>query len=110
MESLVALHCAYCAPPFEVPRRRRSTIMMDANPALTGWATFLADGPPGLDGSVPGAAFLSSKLFPLQVEFAVRLIFGVTPEAAQIVVVYHPGGLHPGVDDDWTYEFEASLF
>src|SRR5258708_38829597 len=34
----------------------------------------------------------------------------VTPEAAQIVVVYHPGGLHPGVDDDWAYEFEASLF
>jgi hypothetical protein len=34
----ISLHCAYCAPPFGVPHLRCSTMMMDANPALPGWA------------------------------------------------------------------------
>jgi hypothetical protein len=39
-----------------------------------------------------------------------RSLAKVAPEAARVVIVHHSRGLHPGVDDDWADEFEASLF
>jgi hypothetical protein len=36
--------------------------------------------------------------------------FKVAPEAARGVIVHYPGGLHPGVDDDWADKLETALF
>jgi hypothetical protein len=59
----------------------------------------------------PGLASCAKSSRPSGTDLRFSGLFAkVAPETAQVVIVHDSSGLHPGVDDDWAYKLEASLF